>query len=168
MIEEVWKDINNYEGHYKVSNLGRIKSIKRNKEKIMSIQTTGSYNHIILRKNNKSKNFSIQKLVAQAFVPNPNNYKEINHKDENTRNNYANNLEWCNHSYNINYGNRTKKVKDKLSTMINQYDLNGNYVKTWNCMNDAIRFYNNNRHICDVCKGKRYTASGYKWSYFKN
>lgn len=170
MIKEIWKDIPNYEDLYQASNLGRIKSLNFNgtgKEKIRSIQTTGNYNHIILYKNGKRKNFSIQKLIALTFIPNPNNYKEINHKDENTRNNNVNNLEWCNHNYNINYGNRTKKMKEKQSIKINQYDLYGNYIKTWDCMNDAIRFYNNT-HICDVCKNKRKNASGFLWKYKQN
>lgn len=169
MIKEIWKDIPNYERKYKASNLGRIKTLnfkKTGKEKIMSIQTTGNYNHIILHKNGKKKNFSIQKLIALTFIPNPNNYNEINHKDENTRNNHVDNLEWCNHTYNINYGNRTKKAKEKLSTKINQYDMEGNFIKTWNCMNDAIRYYNN-VHIYNVCKGQRKSASGYIWEYDK-
>ncbi len=165
MIEEIWKDIPNYEGHYKISNLGRIKSIKYNKEKIISILNTGKYNHVMLYRNNINKNFTIHKLVAMTFIPNPNNYSEINHKDENTRNNCVDNLEWCNHTYNINYKNRTKKAKEKLSIKVNQYDLNDNLIKTWDCMNDAIRFYKN-VHICDVCKGKRNVANGYKWSYY--
>lgn len=166
-MKEIWKDIPNYEGLYQASNLGRIKSLNfygSDKEKIMSIQTTGNYNHIILHKDGKSKNFSIQKLIALTFIPNHNNYKEINHKDENTRNNCVDNLEWCNHSYNINYGNRIQKVKEKLSRKINQYDLDGNYIKTWNCMNDAIRFYKN-VHICDACKNKRKSANGFLWKY---
>ena len=163
-MKEIWKDIPNFEGLYQVSNFGKIKSIRNNKEKLIKILTSGNYNHVMLYKNNIQKNFTIHKLVASVFIDNPNNYEEINHKDENTRNNRVDNLEWCDHNYNINYGSRTKKAKDKLSIKINQYDLNGNYIKTWNCMNDAIRFYKN-VHICDVCRGKRKIASGYKWSY---
>ena len=168
-MQEIWKDIPEYEGKYQASNLGRIKSLNYNgtgKEKLLSIQKTGNYNHIILNKNGKKKNYSIQKLIALTFIPNPNNYKEINHKDENTRNNHVDNLEWCTHTYNINYGTRKAKVKEKLSIKINQYDLKNNFIKTWDCMNDAIRYYKN-IHIHDVCKGKRKTASGYKWEITK-
>lgn len=149
MTKEEWKDIPNYEGLYQASNLGRIRSLYSNKNKIMRIQTTGNYNHIILTKDGYAKNYSIHKLVALAFIPNPNNLLEINHKDENPRNNNVNNLEWCNHSYNIKYGNRIQKVKDKVSVKIDQYDLDGNYIKTWNCLNDAVRYYKNN-HIWHV------------------
>ena len=171
MNKEIWKDIQGYEGLYQVSNLGNVRSLVfKNKNscfpriKNIKIQTSGKYNHIILRKDNKPKNYLIHRLVANAFIPNPNNYKEVNHIDENTRNNNANNLEWCNHKYNINYGNRTKKAKSKVSIAIEQYDLKHNLVKEWNCMNDAIRYYNN-KHIFDVCKGKRKMASGYLWKY---
>ncbi len=171
MEQEIWKDIKGYEGLYQVSNIGRVKSLSfRNKkatikrEKILSILKSGNYYHISLSKNNKQKNFLIHRLVAEAFVPNKNNYQEINHKDENIRNNKADNLEWCDHKYNINYGTRTKKVKEKMQVSIIQYDLNGNFVKKWDCMNDAIRFYNN-KHIVDVCKGKRISANNYIWKY---
>lgn len=168
---ELWKDIKGYEGLYQISNKGRVKSlifknrmttIKR--EKILKNQRTNSYYHIILRKDGITKNYLIHRLVAEAFVENSYNYKEINHKDENILNNDANNLEWCDHSYNINYGNRKQKVKEKLQVSISQYDLGGKFVKEWPCMNDAIRYYNN-KHIFDVCKGERKKASGYFWRY---
>lgn len=173
-MKEIWKDVIGYEGLYQVSNLGRIKSlvfknrmttIKR--EKILSIQKTGNYDHIILYKNGKQINHLIHRLVAEAFIENKNNYKEVNHKDENTRNNNVDNLEWCNHKQNINYGTRTQKAKEKLQVKINQYDLKGNFIKQWNCMNEAIRYYKNG-HIFDVCKGQRKTASNFIWQYAKD
>ena len=168
---EIWKDINSYEGKYQVSNYGRIKSlifkngnIEYSREKILTIKTTGAYPHILLYKNGKGYNYTIHYLVAQAFIPNPEGYLEVNHIDENTYNNKVNNLEWCSHKYNINYGNRTEKAKEKLSIKIEQYDLKDSFIKTWNSIHDAMRVYNNS-HIVDVCKGKRKTASGYKWFY---
>lgn len=161
-MQEIWKDIKNYEGIYQISNIGRVKNLKKNK--ILSTLKTGRYNHLSLSKNGIVKNHSIHRLVAEAFISNPNNYKYINHKDENTRNNNANNLEWCSQSYNINYGTRKEKVKNKLSISINQYDMNNNFIKKWDCMQDAIRFYNN-YHICNVCKGTRKSANGYIWKY---
>ena len=107
MIEE-WRDIKGYEGKYQVSNLGRVKSLNYNhtkKEKILSdYPNTYGYLYVNLYKNGKGKPFYIHKLVAQAFIDNPNNYREINHKDENKQNNRVENLEWCNRKYNCNYG----------------------------------------------------------------
>lgn len=161
--EEIWKPIKDYENKYLISNHGRVKSLKSNK--ILTTKYTGNYPHIVLFKNNVRKNFTIHYLVATAFVENPHDFKEVNHIDENPMNNFPSNLEWCTHKYNVNYGTRNKRTKEKLSIGINQYDLDGKYIRTWNCMNDAIRFYNNNRHICEVCKGKRKTASGFIWKY---
>lgn len=161
-MKEIWKDVIGYEGLYQVSNLGNVKSVKKDKK--LSILKSGRYNHLSLSKNGTIKNHSIHRLVAQAFIPNPNNYNIINHKDENTRNNCVDNLEWCSQSYNINYGTRKEKVKNKLSISINQYDMDNNFIKKWNCMQDAIKFYNN-FHICSVCKGLRKSASGYIWRY---
>ena len=109
---EVWKDIEGYEGHYKISNKGNVYSCfsKTN----MKIQKRkNNYKYIDLFKHNKRKRFSIHRLVAQAFIPNIYNYKEINHKDENPLNNNVDNLEWCSHKYNMNYGTRIKRAVKK-------------------------------------------------------
>lgn len=160
-MNELWKDISGYEGIYQISNLGRIKN---NKGRILTDKTTGNYNHIILCKNGNRKNYVIHRLVAMAFIPNPNNYPCVNHINENSRDNRAENLEWCTQSYNINYGTRIKKVAKKQSIKISQYDLDGNHIRDWNCINDAIREYNN-YHIVNVLKGTRKKASGYLWRY---
>ena len=171
MNKEIWKDIPNYEGQYQVSNLGNVRSLQFrngtctiNRIRTLKIKTSGKYNHTKLFKNGKGKNYTIHRLVAITFIPNPNNYKYVNHKDENPRNNKVDNLEWCTMQYNNVYGNRIAKSVKKQSIKINQYDLNNCFIKTWNSMNDAIRYYNN-RHILDVCKEKRKTASGYIWKY---
>ena len=173
-MQEIWKDIKDYEGFYQVSNLGRIKSLERIvmgrwkpikiKEKILVAVNKKRYLRVHLSKNNKKKLYSIHRLVAEAFIPNPNNYNEINHKDENILNNCVDNLEWCSRSYNINYGTRTQKTIDKVCKAILQYDMQGNFIKELKTMNDAVRYYNN-AHICSVCKGNRKNASGYIWRY---
>ena len=117
-MEEIWKDIKGYEGKYQVSNLGRVKSLNyrgnTNKEVIMAnTQNKNGYFKIGLSKNNKKKNYTIHKLVAEAFIPNPNNLKEINHKDEDKSNNKVDNLEWCNHKENCNYGTRISRCSEK-------------------------------------------------------
>lgn len=102
----------------------------------------------------KRKSYILHRLVAKAFLPNPNNYPVINHKDENTHNNRVDNLEWCTQKYNINYGTRTQKAKEKQARKVYQFDLNGNLIKEWLSGNDAIRFYNN-YHINSCLNGKR-------------
>lgn len=105
---EIWKDIDGYEGLYQVSNLGRVKSLNynhTNQEKILrQIKTKGGYVIINLCKNGKSKNFLVHRLVANAFLENLNNLPQVNHIDENKENNVVSNLEFCDAKYNNNYG----------------------------------------------------------------
>ena len=177
-MEEIWKDIKGYEGLYQISNLGNVKSLSRTmenkgtfgkiyhiKEKIMKPKIDKGYYRIGLTKNKIRKYFAVHRLVAIAFIENPDNLEIINHKDENPLNNKVDNLEWCTQQYNINYGTGMERRKAKQSIKINQYDLNGNYIRTWDCINDAIRQYKGNTQICQCCKGKRKYASCYKWKY---
>lgn len=107
MIEK-WEEIPNYENKYWISNYGRIK----NKTKIMKpMVATNGYLVACLWKNNKQSKILIHRLVAKIFIENPNNYEEVNHIDENKENNNVNNLQWCSHKYNMNYGN----IKNKIS-----------------------------------------------------
>ena len=122
MNKEIWKDIPNYEGLYQASNLGRIKSLERIdtnnhiiKERVLKQKINKSgYLYVMLYKNHNRKTLRVHKLVAQTFIPNPNNYLQINHKDENKHNNCIDNLEWCTPSYNQNYGTRNEKVSKKV------------------------------------------------------
>ena len=121
-MEEEWKDIKGYENEYQVSNLGRVKSLKSNI--IMKQNLNKKYNRysIMLWKNGKSKRFWVARLVAKAFVfnPNPDIFTQVNHKDENKTNNNSDNLEWCTVAYNNTYGTRlqrqanTLKLRNKL------------------------------------------------------
>lgn len=128
-MEEIWKDIKNFEGYYQVSNLGRVRSLDRiivynngrkhiHKGKILNLKPkkTG-YIDVYLQKQFDSKNFLLHRLVAEAFIPNPNNYPIINHKDENPSNNCVDNLEWCTYEYNNNYGSRNSKLSNSRKGM---------------------------------------------------
>lgn len=126
MEEETWKDIKGYEGIYQVSNLGKVRSFSRkyanygNEAKILKGLNNKGYLRVSLSKNGKCKMFSIHRLVAETFIPNPNNYSCVNHKDENPLNNNVKNLEWCSINYNCNYGNRNKKISEKQKNINNK------------------------------------------------
>ena len=119
-MKEIWRDIKNYENLYQISNYGKVKSKEKyaghslRKEKILKqyIDKDG-YIKVILCKNNKTHFLSVHRLIAEAFIPNPDNLPQINHKDENKKNNKLSNLEWCTCKYNINYGTRTKRAMEK-------------------------------------------------------
>lgn len=126
---ELWKDIKNYEGLYQVSNLGNVKSVDRYvyagdnsnhkyqhiKERNLKLSGGNKYIQVRLCKNGKIKAFLVHRLVAEAFIPNPDNLPCINHKDENPKNNQAENLEWCTYKYNNEYNGRIDKCKHKIS-----------------------------------------------------
>lgn len=174
---EVWKDIAGFEGLYQVSNFGRVKSNQKNGSKfaiktvdrILKSQTVkGNYDVVSLKKNKcKYVHFTVHRLVAKAFIPNPHNLPFVNHKDENSKNNFASNLEWCTHKYNINYGSRTRKVVKKLSIPIIQIDAtNGDIIKEFSSLHEASKITGVQiSHICNVCKGKRNIAGGFIWRY---
>lgn len=110
-MEEIWKDIEGYEGLYQISNLGRVWSVK--KEIYRKEGFVGPYPSVSLTKDGHYDTFSIHRLVAKAFIPNPLDLPQVNHKDENPLNNCVDNLEWCTAKYNSNYGTRNKRVGDK-------------------------------------------------------
>lgn len=180
-LNEIWKDIKGYEGLYQVSNFGRVRSLNYNHTNtirilVCSVASWG-YLNVTLHKNGKQKVFLVHRLVAEAFIPNPNGYKEINHKDEDKTNNLVENLEWCDRFFNINYGNRTELVKNKLtnrkdkSKPVFQYDLNGNFIKEWPSIKEIVRQLNYNKScISFCCRNFRNikTAYGYIWKYKKD
>ena len=123
-MQEIWKDIEGYEGLYQVSNLGRIKSLNylnTGITKIMKQNLSGNYATIGLCKKGKVKTRYIHRLVAETFIPNTDNYLEVNHKDENKQNNRVDNLEWCTRKYNINYGTHNQRmIQSKIGTNIGE------------------------------------------------
>lgn len=185
-MQEIWKDIPNYEGLYQASNLGRIRSLnhirKNGKEdhktfiqkgRILKEATQKSgYKFVVLSKKGKTKGYRVHRLIAKTFISNPNNYKCINHKDENKANNNIDNLEWCTIAYNNNYGlkqERYKKaMKKSVGRKINQYDLEGNFIRSWECIMDAERHLKKKRAATPIwacCNNKAKSAYGYRWQY---
>lgn len=116
---EIWKDIYGYEGIYQVSNFGQVRRLCKNDNRIIKQEINRGYKRVCLSYKNVKKHFLVHRLVAFAFIPNPNNYPIINHKDENKLNNNVDNLEWCTHQYNLNYnGNRERCVKTRKENYV--------------------------------------------------
>ena len=168
-MKEIWKDKKDYEGHYQVSNFGRVKSIKFGKERILKLtKDKDGYFFVNLYKNNKSKAFKVHRLVAEAFLPNTDNLPLINHKDEDKSNNIVSNLEWCDVKYNTNYGTRNKRIgksntNGKRSKPVLQYTLDGKFVREWESYRECKR--NGFNHVSECCRGKLKSCGGFIWKY---
>lgn len=173
-MQEIWKDIEGYEGLYKISNLGRIMSFRdnpRSKQKgphllNPSILNKG-YEHVTLyRGPSDRKHFLVHVLVAKTFLPNPNNYPCVNHKDEVKTNNCADNLEWCTYGYNNSYGTARIRARAKRSKRVSQYTMNGEWLATYFNAETAAEISGTTAssiHYC--CKGKGEYSKGYIWKY---
>lgn len=171
MNNEIWKDIKGYEGLYQVSNLGNVRSLgnnKKRKEKILKLsQTPKGYQIVYLSNKNQGKNYYIHRLVASAFIPNPNNLPQVNHKDEIKTNNMVDNLEWCDCEYNINYGTRNDKMNiTKKAKPIYSINITTNEITFYQSAYAAQKQTNiSQTSICMCCRGKIKTSGGYKWKY---
>jgi len=137
---EEWRIIEEFP-QYKVSNLGRVINTRKNKLMAVSIKPNG-YCVVKLSKNNIAREQKVHRLVAIAFLPNPNNYDCINHINEDKTDNKVENLEWCNYQYNNTYGTRCFRQANKIKVPIKQCDIQGNIIKEFNSINDAAKTLN--------------------------
>ena len=194
-VFEIWKDVPGYEWFYQASNKGNARSVDRYIECRGTMRMQNGkmlkphigkfgYKQVILY-NKKPKLFKVHRLVAKLFLPNPNNYPCVNHKDENPSNNKVDNLEWCTYSYNLSYGSKTsrelntKRIQNckNAPKKVVQKDLYNNVIREFSSANEASRILNiPNSSIIDCCnqkvrrdsKGYLYTiksAGGYKFSW---
>lgn len=162
--DEEWKPIKGFPGYF-VSNLGNVKGIKN---RILKPNAGRAYLTVPLYNKMGQYRFPIHRLVATAFVPNPNNLPMVNHKDENKRNNQADNLEWCDSKYNNTYGEKIwggrRKVAEKRQKHVLQV-VNGECVY-YPSIRDAARSTGVNRHcISRACNGLAHTAGGFSWRF---
>lgn len=161
---EEWKIIENYT-NYEVSNKGNIRGYKNRKimekipHNIIPQEDYKGYLYVNLYNKNGMKSIKIHRLVAKAFIPNPNNLSQVNHKDEDKKNNDVSNLEWCSSIYNVNYGTGHKRscnTRRKCCTKaIVQYDLKGNIINEFFSLSEASRVLNISLgSISDSLKGR--------------
>ena len=182
MVEK-WVNIENHPSYF-ISNFGRVFSKKSNKVMKNRVVSKNGYQQITL----DNSQLLVHRLVAQAFIPNPNNLPCVNHKDENPGNNDFRNLEWCTYKYNSNYGTnpirhskkmldrynndpdwksdcikRLAEIQKKKRKRVVQLDKFNNYLKTYESSYATEKDGHLSVHVCDCANGKRKTHHGYKW-----
>ena len=165
-MQEIWKSIQGFENTYMISNLGNVKSLSRPYTKgklIKPHKHKRGYLYCCLSQNGKVYNRRIHILVAKAFIPNPNNLPEINHKDENKSNNIVTNLEWCTKVYNIQYGSGIDRRSKAVIGL-----KNNKIIYKFKSTAEAGRKGFNHHHISSCCLGKRKTHKGLNWKYIEN
>lgn len=152
---EQWKDVVNFEGLYEVSSFGNVRRVHKDprssKYKILSQETLRGYKRVALSKNNKLYKKLVHRLVAEAFLDNPSNLEQVNHKDEDPSNNNLYNLEWCSRIYNMNYGTGISRQVAKRSKKVIQLDLNGNILNEFNSTQEASKLLGISQGLISSC-----------------
>ena len=166
-MSEEWRDVVGYEGLYQVSDQGRVKSLKWNKERILkpSMDKDG-YLLVTLCAGGKPKTLKVHRLVCEAFHENLENKSDVNHLNEIKTDNRASNLEWCTRRDNINHGSRNERLGKALSKPVGQYMSDGDLVKIWPSVIEAQRQTGfSSASISLAANGKSKQAHGYRWEY---
>ena len=173
-MDEIWKDIEGYEGLYQVSNLGRIKSVKRTKPNGYQIKVRflkpsidkDGYSRVVLSRDGESTTYQVHRLVAFAFVRKEHQKPEVNHIDENKSNNEDSNLEWCTRKENINHGTAIQRSSNKNKKPINQLSSDGQFIKAWESISDAAETLGFSQgYLSKCCSRKCSSAYVYLWEF---
>lgn len=190
---EVWKDIGGFEGRYMVSSFGRVKSMERKARKWDGDKTIhetilaqgssgkawGGYPRVALSKDGVKYYRAVHRLVAEAFLPNPSGFKEVNHKDETRNNNNVDNLEWCDRTYNFHYGTAVKRlgINSGISRTGRPRKKRENSkkcipvmcIETGEVFAGAIcaadKYSVRGSNINNCCRGRAHTCGGLHWQY---
>lgn len=162
MKKEIWK---NFKEKYAISNYGNIRNNITGR--ILKLrQNHKGYLKTNISINGKLKTIFPHRLVAEAFLENPNNLPMVNHKDENKKNNNVDNLEWCDDKYNVNYGTSQERKAQKQRKIVYKYDLENNFIEKYISTREAAKSVNGSSvGICRVCNNQRKTYKGYIWRY---
>lgn len=181
---EKWKPVIGFEGLYEVSNYGNVRSVDRTilrknenplnlrgkmlpQYKYYGNSTIARY-RVNLSKNCKRYTKTVSRLVAIAFIPNPYNLPQVNHKDENPSNNRVTNLEWCSNKYNHNYGTRNYRQSLKLNKKVNVFTLSHEFIREYDSLKAAANdLHIDSSSITKVCKGKYKYSGNYIFEYSK-
>ena len=162
-MTEQWKDVVGYEGLYEISNMGRCRNIKFNRP--LKENQSFKYPRFVLSKDGISKSICVHRIVAKAFIPNPDNFETVNHIDENHLHNYIENLEWCSARDNTRKHFYPGLSENELG-LVAQYDFKGTLINTFKTLEQASKQFNKKHNlICMCCNGIRKTAYGFKWGY---
>lgn len=172
-MKEEWKtaiyDGEIYEELYKVSNFGRILSLNYNKTGKPELMTPrkrkDGYLQVKLSKNGEKKTCCVHRLIAQTFIPNPNNLPQVNHIDQDKTNNRVENLEWKSPKDNCNHGTRNERIAKARSKRVLQLSLSGDLIKEWESTAECGRNGFDQSCVCLCCNGKRKTYKGFLWIY---
>lgn len=172
-----WIDIEGFEGKYQINRNGVVRALWRSNQygrsyrKHILRQVVGrdGYCRVYLTKNGKTRCYLVHRLVAQAFIPNPNNFPQINHKSEVKTENTAENLEWCDGKYNMRYGTRLERWRKQVSKPIKQMTKDGKTVAIWDSAADVNKKIGYDASsIRAVVRGKRKSAYGYVWKSYSD
>lgn len=182
MTEEIWKDIKGYENLYQVSNMGRVRSLFRYKKVLKNKIRNNGYHEVCLYKDNTHCFKLVHRLVAEAFIPNPDNKPVVDHINTIRNDNSVENLRWCTTKENCNNPKSLEKMSKNTNlrkcikrgkehynaSAIIQFDLDGNLIRKWDCISDAGREYGDQRNIqgCLNNSSRRKTAYNHKWEYY--